>query len=266
METALPAPKPLPLAVAIITLNEEANLARCLKSVRDLVAEIVMLDSGSTDNTAQIAAQYGAVFEFRKWEGYIAQKNAAFRRCSQPWVLCLDADEALTPELAGAIRDLFVAGEPPVAGYWVNRRTFYLGRWIWHAWYPEWRLRLVRNRDARWCGGRVHEELTVAGATARLTGDLLHYPFRNLQEHFLRTIKYAHLSAESFAGLGKRCRWYHLFLSPWCAFFQRLVLKQGWRDGWRGWLIAGVKMVNVFAKYAFLLERERVGDGKKEDT
>src|SRR5262249_13610616 len=125
--------KPLPLSLAIITCNEAQNLPRCLNSVGRLAAEIVVIDSGSTDNTAQIARQHQAHVEFAPWPGFLAQKNKALQRCSQPWVLCLDADEALSPQLAESLAKLFAADPPPRDGYWINRRTFYLGDWIWHA-------------------------------------------------------------------------------------------------------------------------------------
>jgi glycosyltransferase involved in cell wall biosynthesis len=254
--------KPLPLSVAVITLNEEHNLARCLESVRPLAAEMVVIDSGSTDRTGEIAREFGTHFEYHAWQGHVAQKNIALQRCSQTWVLSLDADEALSPELAESIRARFAGGGPTEDGFWVNRRTFYLGRWIWHAWYPEWRLRLVRRDKAKWCGLDPHDRLEVTGSTARLEGDLLHYPFRDLQEHLHSTINHAWTMAESYAKDGRRFHWYLLLLSPCGAFLKRLVLKQGWRDGWRGWLIASVKAVNVFAKYAFLLERERANSDK----
>lgn len=260
--TAAGGQQPLPISVSVITLNEERNLARCLESVRGLAAEIVVVDSGSTDRTAAIARDNGATFVIQPWQGHIAQKNIAWRRCSRPWVLSLDGDEALSPELAASIRSLFAAGEPKANGYWVNRRTFYLGAWIWHAWYPEWRLRLARCDGAEWRGLDPHDRLEVNGSTARLDGDLLHYPFRDLRDHLRSTIDHARVMAESYAKDGRRFHWHHLLVSPWMAFFKRLVLKQGWRDGWRGWLIAMVKMVNVFAKYAFLLEAERAKQDK----
>ena len=246
----------LPLSVAIITLNEEHNLPRCLASVADLATAIVVIDSGSNDKTGEIARQAGAVFEFHQWPGYVAQKNVALRRCTQPWVLSLDADETLSPELAEAIRQLFATGTPNVTGYFVNRRSWYLGQWIWHAWYPEWRLRLVRKDNAEWHGAAVHEDLRVAGTTARLQGDLLHYPFDSLQDHLQNMLKYARLAADSYAQTGKRFRPRYLLASPWVSFFKHLVLKQGWRDGWRGWMIAFVTMFGTFAKYAFLLENQ----------
>lgn len=247
--------RPLPLSVAIITLNEEHNLPRCLESVRGLGEEIVIVDSGSTDRTAEIAREFGAQFAVVPWPGIVAQRNNALRRCSQPWALCLDADEALSPEAAQAVRNLFAAGEPPRRGYWLNRRTFFLGGWIGHAWYPEWRLRLVRRELARGTGRDPHDRLEVDGSTARLNGDLLHYSFRDLRDFFEKTLRYARLSAESLAREGGRFHWYHLVFRPVAAFIKPLVMKGGWRDGWRGWIIAGGAMFGVFAKYAFLLEK-----------
>jgi glycosyltransferase involved in cell wall biosynthesis len=247
----------LPLSVAIITLNEAERLPRCLASVQGLAAEMVVVDSGSQDRTVDIAREAGARVEVEPWSGYVEQKNKALERCRQPWVLCLDADEVLTPELAAAIRQQFAAGEPTMAGFAVNRRTWYLGAWIWHAWYPEWRLRLVRRDGARWAGLDVHEKLTVPGATGRLSGDLLHHSFRDLHDHLTRTLKYARIAARSQARRGRRFSWFKLLLSPPATFFKFLILKQGFRDGWRGGVIAGVKAVDTFAKQAFLLEAER---------
>ncbi len=247
--------RPLALSVAIITLNEEANLPRCLESARTLASEIVVIDSGSTDGTRDVARRFGAVFEVQPWQGHVAQKNLALKRCTQPWVLCLDADEAVSPELAAAIRQLFAGGEPPEDGFLANRLNFYLGRWIRHAWYPEWRLRLARRERARWIGLDPHDRLEVDGATRKLKGDLLHYSYTSVLDHFQTSLKYARIMADSYARAGRPCRWYHAVCSPWLAFLKILILKGGWRDGWRGWVIAGAKGFNVFAKYAFLLER-----------
>lgn len=246
----------LPLSVAVVTLNEAENLPRCLKSVRALAREIVVIDSGSTDDTAAIAQRFGAKFEHHPWAGFGPQKNFALQRCSQPWILCLDADEALSQELADSVRQLFEKGEPAKDGYWMNRRTFYLGRWIWHAWYPEWRLRLFRKGAGEWRGIEPHPEVIPTGATSRLEGDLLHYPFRNLRQHLERWLHYARIMADLYDREGKQCRWYRLIGSPWWAFFRVLVLKGGWRDGWRGWVIAFATQMYVFAKYAFLLEKQ----------
>lgn len=245
----------LPLSIAIITLNEEANLPRCLASVSGLAREIVVIDSGSTDGTKAVAQRFGALFEVHPWKGHIAQKNIALRRCTQPWVLGIDADEALSPELEAAIRKAFIPPGPAADGYWVNRRTFYLGDWIRHTWYPEWRLRLVRRDGAEWRGMDPHDMLEATGTLARLEGDLLHYSYRDLEHHLHKTIFYARATADSYARRGRTFHWYNLIFSPWWVFVKRLVFKQGWRDGWRGWLIAVVGMFHTFAKHAFLLER-----------
>jgi len=247
----------LPISVAVITLNEEQNLARCLESVRGLASEIIVLDSGSVDRTGKIASEFGAIFEVHPWHGHVRQKNAALKRCTQPWVLCLDADEALSPELAQSIRQLFDASQPKENGFWVNRRMFYLGDWIRYAWYPEWRLRLVRQTHAEWRGLDPHDRLEADGATARLDGDLLHYPpFRDFHDHVTKAIKHARIAADSYAASGHRAHGYDLVLSPAAVVFKHLFVKQGWRDGWRGWLILIAKLVNVLAKYAFLLEKQ----------
>lgn len=248
---------PLPLSVAVVTLNEEANLPRLLASIAGLAAEIVVLDSGSTDRTESLARAAGARFEVAPWNGFIVQKNRALDLCTQPWVLCIDADEALSPELQASLRELFKEGRDPAGdGFSMSRRTWYLGAWIWHAWYPEWRLRLLRRGAGRWGGLDPHDKLEVAGPTARLDGDLLHYSFRDLQDHLQRTIRYSRMMADSYAAQGRPFRWYYLLLSPWVAIFKHLVLKQGWRDGWRGWLVSIIRGIDVFAKYAFLLEKQ----------
>jgi glycosyltransferase involved in cell wall biosynthesis len=245
---------PLPLSVAIITRNEEADLPRCLESVAGLAAEIVVLDSGSTDATVAIAQRFGARVEITDWPGFTIQKNRALAACREPWVLSLDADEALSPELATAIRALFAAEMIPARGYWINRRNRYLGAWLRHAWTPEWRLRLVAREEARWVGGQVHEHIEVAGSTARLAGDLLHESYQTLDEHLRRTLTYARLGAEDLIACGEGFRPHKLLLSPWGRFLRTLIVQQAWRDGWRGLLIAASSMLAAFAKYAFVLE------------
>lgn len=246
--------RPLPLSVAIITLNEEANLKRCLDSVRGLASEVIVLDSGSQDKTREVATAFSAKFHTEAWPGHVVQKNKALGLATMEWVLCLDADEAVSPELAQSIRRALSRQHIEESGFEVNRLSFYLGDWVRHAWHPEWRLRLVRKAAARWAGRDPHDRLEVDGRTARLEGVLFHYSYADLKDHFQRTIRYAQISAEALARDGCRVRWHHLVLAPWAAFLKRLIVKGGWRDGWRGWIIACTAMFSVFAKYAFLLE------------
>lgn len=245
---------PLPLSVVLITRDEEANLPRCLRSVRGLASEIVVVDSGSRDRTREIAEAAGARVVVREWSGHVAQKNAAFDCAGQEWVLSLDADEEVSAELADAVRAVFASGEPPCDAYFVNRLNFYLGAWIRHAWYPEWRLRLARRSRARWEGEDPHDKLVTSGSTGRLAGHLHHYSYAELRDHFARILLYAPIAASARLRSGRPVRWYHLVCSPWIAFIKSLVLKQAWRDGWRGWVIAFTSLIKVFAKYALVYE------------
>lgn len=249
---------PPPLSVAIITLNEERNLPRCLESVRGIAAEIVVVDSGSTDRTVDIAQEHGAKVFHNPWPGHVKQKNFALERCTREWVLCLDADEALSDELREAMVRLFEQPVTRVDGYQLNRRNNYFGKWIWHAWYPEWRVRLARRGKARWTGRDPHDRLEVEGRVERLTGgDFLHWSYRDLEHHLQTTVKYARIGAQAYLEQGRGFAWHKLLFSPAARFLKTLVLKQAWRDGWRGVLISYTSAFSVFAKYAFLLE-ERI--------
>lgn len=256
--------EPLPLSVAVITLNEQANLDRCLNSVKGLAREVIVLDSGSTDRTIEIAQTHDARVLHADWNGFRTQKNRALAACTEPWVLSIDADEALSDALAADIRAQLMDMASDFAGYEINRRNWYLGNWIWHAWYPEWRLRLVRREHASWEGPELHEYLAVDGPTARLSGDLLHYSYEGIEDHFVRTVRYARMAADTLVSNGKPFRWHKLVFSPWIRLLQSLVVKQAWRDGWRGWVIAYSSMFAGLLKYAFVLEHTL--RGKAEHT
>ncbi len=249
---------PLPLSVAIITLNEADNLPRLLDSLTPLnPTEIVIVDSGSTDKTVAIARAHGACVIETDWAGYGEQKNRALAACVQPWILSLDADEPISEELAKNIRALFSEGKPEKDGYEINRRTWYLGDWLRHTWQPEWRLRLIRKEAACWSDAKVHEQLRVNGSRGRLKGYMYHYSYRDIDDHFQRSIDYARIGAEQLAAHGKRFRWYKLVFAPLVRMLRLLLIRQGWRDGWRGWIIAWSSMFSCFLKYAFLYEIER---------
>lgn len=254
-----------PLSVAIVTLDEAHNLPRCLASVRAIAGEIVVVDSGSRDATREIARAAGARCVEQPWLGYAAQKNAALDACAQPWVLSLDADEEVSPELAASIAALLAGDDPPADGYEVCRRTWYLGDWIRHVWYPEWKLRLVRRGAARWEGEHLHERLVASGRPGRVHGDLLHYSYRDLAHHVDKSVAYAQAGARAAWARGRRFRAWRLVLAPPGAALRQLVLRQGWRDGWRGWVIAGATACRVFHREALLLEHELIARGKARD-
>lgn len=247
----------LPLSVAIITLNEAANLPRTLDSVRALAREIVVVDSGSQDETCAIAASYGARVEFRAWTGHIDQKNHALGLCSQEWVLALDADEELTPECAASIRLAVTADQ---GGAWrINRRTYYLGKLLQYSWQPDRKLRLVRrDLGARWSGYDPHDKLVVENThVGDLSGDVIHYSYRDLQDHMERSVRYAKISATSYARMGRRFSFVRLLINPLFAFVKKYVLRRGFLDGWRGLLVACSAAWSVALKYWFLRELEQ---------
>lgn len=252
-------PVDLPLSVNVITFNEEANIGRCLESVCGMAREIVVVDSGSTDRTREIAESYGARFIHNDWPGMGAQKNLALEHCSQPWVLCLDADEALDETLRGAIVSL-LRGTPRHDGYAVNRLTWFLEDWVRHAWFPEWRVRLARREMARWEGVNPHEWLAVSGKTSRLEGFLAHYPVRDLDHHLTKTVGYGRISGDELAKRRKRIPLHKLIFSPMWRFVRSYLLKSGWRDGWRGLVIAYTSMFSGFLKYAYAMDAIRRRD------
>lgn len=248
----------LSLSVAIITKNEADNLPRLLASLEPLnPAEIIIVDSGSSDETVAIAKAHGARVIETDWPGHVAQKNRALEACEQPWVLSLDADEPISAELAQNIQTLFTASRANKDGYEISRLTWYLGDWLRYVWYPEWRLRLVRRDKAHWAGEDPHDRLEINGSVGRIKGDIHHYSYRDIDDHFRRSIDYARIGAQSLAARGKPFRWDKLVFSPMVRFIRLLIIRQGWRDGWRGWIIAWSSMFSGFLKYAFLYEIER---------
>lgn len=244
--------------MAIITKNEAENLPRLLASLEPLnPAEIVVVDSGSTDDTVAITKANGARVIETDWPGHVAQKNRALEACEQPWILSLDADEPISQDLAESIRSLLIESTPEKDGYEISRRTWYLGDWLRHTWYPEWRLRLVRKGQAQWTGYDPHDRLEAKGQIGRLRGDIHHYSYRDIEDHFRRSISYARVGAAALADRGKPFRWHKLAFAPVVRFLRLLIIQQGWRDGWRGWIIAWSSMFSGFLKYAFLYEIER---------
>jgi len=244
------------LSVCIITLNEQDNLPRCLKSVEGLAAQVVVVDALSTDGTAAIARAAGAEVHERPFEGHVLQKQYALSQAREDWVLCLDADEWLDDELRAAVAG--VVGGTAAAdavGHEVNRRTEYLGAWIDHCgWSPEWRLRLVRRGRARWAGVDPHDRLEADGPVARLPGRLCHRPYRSLAAHLGKINRYTDIMAERRFAAGRRAPAGAILLRPPARFLRMYVLRAGFLDGWRGLVVSGMGAVYVFLKYAKLRE------------
>ncbi|MBE7497243.1 MAG: glycosyltransferase family 2 protein [Verrucomicrobiaceae bacterium] len=249
----------LPLSISIISFNEEANLRRCLAAVGELAAEIVIVDSGSTDGTGRIAAEFGARFVHHDWPGFTAQKNHCLSLCAQPWVLNLDCDEVVSTELAASIRQFFESGDAErFAGAQMARRTWFLGRWIRHGdWYPDRKTRLVRRDKGRWeaeGGGQVHERLVADGAVAVLDGDLLHYSFQSIRHYLVKHVEYSGVFLQAQQGRGARFSLLHTLFRPVWRFFRAYVLRRGFLDGFPGLWIAVATAFFTFDRYARVFE------------
>jgi len=251
----------LPLSVGIITFNEEENLPRTLEAIKDIADEIVILDSFSTDNTVEIAKKYGAKVYQEKWKGFRDQKNSLLKKCNNEWILFLDADEVVSEELKrNIVKEL---KNPSADGYMIDRLTFYLGKFLKHVWRPDWNLRLVKkSANPRWEGENIHEYLVIDGKVKKLKGYLYHYTYKNLQEHFSKSIKYAKLSAEIYHKKGKKFKLHKVIFNPIWAFFRIYFINLGFLDGLRGLAIAISYFTSTFLKYMFLWELERDNDRK----
>lgn len=243
----------LPLSVAIISFNEEDNIGKTLSSVADIVSEIIVVDSHSSDRTREIAESYGAIIYEEDWKGHIAQKNSALDKCRFEWILSLDCDEVLSDELRHSV--IQAVSTPVADGYYINRKTVYLGKILEHAWQPDLKLRLVRRASSpRWGGYDPHDVMTITGKTDTLRGDLMHYSYRDVRDHFDRVVHYSGLVAESYKKEGRRFRLYNLVANPLYAFLKEYVLKMGFRDGIRGLGVAVSVACYTFLKYYYLWE------------
>jgi glycosyltransferase involved in cell wall biosynthesis len=241
------------VTVTVITLNESANLAAALDSVK-WADEVVVVDAESTDDTVAIARRYTDRVIVRPWPGYVAQKNFAADQASNDWILSLDADERVTPALAGEIRSL-LQREPAAAGYRVPRLTFHLGRWIRSTdWYPDYQLRLYDRRRGQWAGRYVHESVKTDGPVARLSNDLQHYAFRDVAHHLRAIDRYTSLAARQMFEDGRRASWFDVLIHPRLAFFRNYILRGGFRDGMPGLIISVMNAHYVGVKFAKLWE------------
>lgn len=241
------------LTVTVITRDESAHIAAALQSV-SWADEIIVVDSGSTDDTVAIARRYATRVEHRDWPGYSAQKNYAAAVASNDWILSLDADERVTPQLAAEIRQALTS-EPAVRGYRVPRVTWYLGRWIRSTdWYPDYQLRLYDRRAGTWNGRRVHESVTLQGAPAVLRHELQHYAYRDISDHLATIDRYTTLAAEQWLSEGRRTNGFELFIHPRLAFLRNYLLRGGFKDGAAGLLVSKMNSYYVFLKLAKLWE------------
>jgi glycosyltransferase involved in cell wall biosynthesis len=244
-----------PISVTIITFNEAAHIAAAIDSVA-WADEIVVVDSGSTDGTPDLARERAARVEIRDWPGYAAQKNHAASLAAHDWVLSLDADERVGVQLTASLQ-AWRRDAPDATGYRMARVTQYLGRWLRTTdWYPDRQLRLYDRRRARWKPSRVHESVAADGAVGQLRGELLHHPYETVGDHLQRIDRYTSLAALDMRDAGRRAGALDLLAHPPLAFARNYVLKRGVLDGRVGLAVSLLNSYYVLLKYVKLLELE----------
>lgn len=244
------------LSVITLALNEERNIAECLESVK-WADEIIVVDSGSTDKTVELAKHYTQHVLTVEWKGYGATKNFALDRASGEWILWLDADERVPKELAAEIQAVLRTDDSLVNGYSVPRRAVFLGKWIKHCgWYPGRIIRLFRRTKSRFTESNVHEQISVEGKIGELKNDLLHFTDPNLYHYFSKFNRYTSLAAKDLHSAGKRFSLYDILVRPPFMFFKMYIVKRGFLDGLQGFILCIVSSAYVFTKYAKLWELE----------
>jgi glycosyltransferase involved in cell wall biosynthesis len=243
------------VSAVIITYNEEQNIARCIQSLRGIADEIIIVDSFSTDRTAEICNSLGVRFVQHPFEGYVEQKNYAWSLASHDYVISIDADEELSALLRTSL--LEVKQNPRSDAFSMNRLSNYCGRWIKHSgWYPDRKLRFARKNSVRWGGDNPHDKLLLisGGSIRHLGGDLLHYSFSTHEDYRLQQRKFAAISAESYFKRGKRVSFLLPYLSAALKFLRDYFIRLGFLDGVAGWRICTVAAGATFMKYKKLRE------------
>lgn len=237
----------------IVCMNEEDNIRACLASV-SWCDEIVVVDARSADRTREIVREFTDRIYVRDWPGYREQKQFALDQARLEWVLNLDADERVSPELRTEIQRELADGAPGIDGFYVPRLVYYLGRWWYRGgWYPDYRVRLFRRCKATWGGVNPHEKVLVQGRTRRLSGSLLHFTYADVSQHLATVNRLTDISAVETLkqrGVNKR----GLFLRPAWRFFRSLIVDRGILEGWPGVFVAATAGFYVFLKYAKALE------------
>jgi glycosyltransferase involved in cell wall biosynthesis len=243
------------ISVVIIAFNEEKNIGRCLDSVKEVADDIIVVDSFSTDRTEAICKEKGARFVQHKFEGHIEQKNWAITQAKFPYVLSLDADEALDETLKRSIIEAKTNWN--FDGYTMNRLTNYCGQWIRHCgWYPDTKLRLWDSRKGRWGGINPHDkyEMDEDAKIGHLKGDILHYSYYTLDDHYRQVNYFTDISAKALYRMGKKAGWMKLVMSPVVKFIRDYFVKLGMLDGYYGFVISRISAYATYLKYKKLRE------------
>lgn len=239
------------LSIIIIAKNEEKNLERSLKAVQGM-GEIILVDSGSTDNTRAVAERFGAqVFDI-DWQGFGRAKKFAQEKANGNWILSVDADEVVTSPLREEILAI-VGKSDSKAGYEIARLTNFMGKWIYHSgWYPDYVLRLFRRDIGAFTDSLVHESVNLSGPVGRLNNSLLHYSYPDISVYLRKLDRYTSLGAEELRRQGRKFHIHQLLLKPPASFFRHYLTGAGFLDGLEGFLIAGLSAYGTFIKYVKL--------------
>jgi len=244
----------IPISAVIITKNEELNIKDALESVRDF-DDIVVVDAFSDDRTVEICMDYTIRVYRHEWRGFSAQKQRAVDYAKNKWVFILDADERVTPELREEMLRAVSAGEHH--GFYIPRKNFFLGRWIRHSgWWPDHTLRLFRKESSYVEPRAVHEKVVVRGSTSYLGSPLLHYTYRTISDYMKKMETYSTLSAEEISHRGGALLGAKLVINPLLVFLKMYILRQGFRDGAHGFILAGLYSTQTFLKYAKAVEKK----------
>jgi glycosyltransferase involved in cell wall biosynthesis len=240
------------VSCTIICFDEEEHIRAALESVK-WCDEIVVVDSFSNDRTVAICREYTDRIFQRPWPGFVEQKAFALEQTRHDWVLNLDADERVSPQLRREIEQ--VLRKPDADGYYVPRLVYYLGRWWWRGgWYPDYRIRLFRREHAVWGGVDPHEKVVLRGRTARLEGPLLHYTYRDTSDHLATINSFTGVAARELLLRGRTASILDLCLRPFWRFLRFYVLRRGFMEGLAGLFVAQSAAFYVFLKYAKLWE------------
>jgi glycosyltransferase involved in cell wall biosynthesis len=253
------------LSVCIITFNEEANIVRTLESVKGIADEIIIVDSGSTDATLALAQAHGAKVFVEPWKGFALQKNSSLAKATGDWILSLDADEEVSPELAQSILSLLRSGSAPeYNGYMMNRRNIYFGTWLKRCgYYPDPKLRLVKRGTTQFELRPVHEDMKMPGRKGHLRGDLLHHAYKNLEDFLEHQNRYSSLGAEMVVAKGKvGFSFVNIVLRPLVRFVYSYFFRAGFLDGKVGLLVLMNHAMYVSWKYAKAWELSRNNEQK----
>ena len=252
------------ISAAVITLNEEANIERCLRGL-SFADEIVVVDSLSTDRTVEIAREFTDKVISREFTGFSDQKSAAMELAGSEWVLFIDADEVVGDKLGAEIRK--AVQSEGFDGYWIPRATYFLGKRIRHCgWYPDYQLRLARKSKARYPERLVHETLEVQGPCGRLKNDLIHYSYKSMDDYARKMVSYARAAARQKTLEGRKFSLADLALNPGLTFLKMYVVKRGFLDGLHGFVLSVLTACSSAVRYAMLWEMSSRKDASKEQT